>query len=475
MVDVTVASFEEMEPIYDGLARRARASLGVTGWGMQVMTLPPNWDGYPNHRHDASVEDANQEEVYIPIEGSGLLYADGEAFELRPGLMVRVGPEQLRRIVPGEEGLRFVALGAVPGTFDPSPWTELGGPPPVPPAAPEYRMEATASDNAVLVAAQAGDEQAFVRLTAPHRRTLHLHCYRILGSLHDADDALQETMLRAWRGIDRFEPRAPLRSWLYRIATNVCLRTLEQRARDPVAVGAHLEPYPDLLLDGAASPAAGPDETVEERERIGLAFVAAMQLLPPKQRVTVVLRDVLDWSAREVAEFLDDTVPAVNSALQRGRDRLQREREEQSLARAHAPASAAEEERVMRRFQEAWAAADFDGIVALLTDDALLTMPPEAARFEGSAQIGSFFATVPLEGRLDRIRLVPTRANGQPALAAYADEHGDGVFDAYGVMVFALRGDRIDGITGFARQPALFTRLGLPTQPATTANRERST
>jgi RNA polymerase sigma-70 factor (ECF subfamily) len=334
-------------------------------------------------------------------------------------------------------------------------------------------MEATASNNSVLVAAQAGDEQAFVRLTAPHRQPLHRHCYRILGSLHDADDALQETMLRAWRGIDGFQPRAPLRSWLYRIATNVCLRMLEQRARDPVAaVDSHLEPYPDLLLDGVASPAAGPEETVEERERIGLAFVAAMQLLPPKQRVTVVLRDVLDWSAREVAERLDDTVPAVNSALQRGRDRLQRERNEGTLARAHAPANAAEEERVMRRFQEAWAAVDFDGIVSLLADDALLTMPPEAQRLEGSAQIGSFFATAPLDGRLDRIQLVPTRANGQPALAAYADEAGNRVFDAYGVMVFAIRGDRIDGITGFARQPSLFSRLGLPTRLAVTANRE---
>jgi RNA polymerase sigma-70 factor, ECF subfamily len=332
-------------------------------------------------------------------------------------------------------------------------------------------LKATASDNSVLVAAQAGDEQAFVRLTAPHRQPLHRHCYRILGSLHDADDALQETMLRAWRGIERFQPRAPLRSWLYRIATNVCLRMLEQRARDPVAaVDSHLEPYPDLLLDGVASPAAGPEETVEERERIGLAFVAAMQLLPPKQRVTVVLRDVLDWSAREVAELLDDTVPAVNSALQRGRDRLQRERDQGSLARAHAPTNAAEEERVMRRFQEAWAAVDFDGIVSLLADDALLTMPPEAQRFEGSAQIGGFFATAPLDGRLDRIQLVPTRANGQPALAAYADERGDGVFDAYGVMVFAIRGNRIDGITGFARRPALFTRLGLSTKRAATTD-----
>jgi RNA polymerase sigma-70 factor (ECF subfamily) len=334
-------------------------------------------------------------------------------------------------------------------------------------------VEATASDTSVLVAAQAGDEQAFVQLTAPHRQPLHRHCYRILGSLHDADDALQETMLRAWRGIDGFQPRAPLSSWLYRIATNVCLRMLEQRGRDPAAaVDAHLEPYPDNLLADVASPAAGPEEILEERERIGLAFVAAMQLLPAKQRVTVVLRDVLDWSARDVAELLDDSVPAVNSALQRGRDRLQRERNERSLARAHAPANATEEERVMRRFQEAWAAVDFDGILALLADDALLTMPPEPQRYEGSLQIGSFFATAPLDGHLDRIQLVPTRANGQPALAAYADEHGEGVFDAYGVMVFAIRGGRIDGITGFARQPALFTRLGLPTQLGAIANRD---
>jgi len=322
-------------------------------------------------------------------------------------------------------------------------------------------LHATGSDKSVLVAAQAGDEQAFVRLTAPHRQPLHRHCYRILGSLHDADDALQETMLRAWRGIDRFQPRASLSAWLYRISTNVCLRMLEQRGRDPSApVDARLEPYPDVLLDNVASPAAGPEETVEERERIGLAFVAAMQLLPPKQRVTVVLRDVLDWSAREVAELLDDTVPAVNSALQRGRDRLQREA--RSLARAHAPTSASDEERVMRRFQVAWAAVDIDGIVELLADDALLTMPPEAQRFEGRTQIGRFFATAPLEGHLDRIQLISTRANGQPALAAYADERGEGVFDAYGVMVFAIRGERIDGITGFARQPALFARLGLP-------------
>ena len=132
MADVTLAAFEDMEPLYDGVARRARAALGVTAWGMQLFTLPPNWDGYPNHHHDATVEDANQEEVYIPLEGSAELLAGDERYELRPGVMVRVGPEQRRRIVPGEDGIRFLALGGVPGTFRHSPWTEIGGPWPVP-------------------------------------------------------------------------------------------------------------------------------------------------------------------------------------------------------------------------------------------------------------------------------------------------------------------------------------------------------
>ena len=132
MADVTVASFAEMEPIFDGIARRARATLGVTGWGMQVMTLPPRWDGYPNHLHDANVDDANQEEVYIPLQGSGILHAGDEEFELKPGMMARVGPEQRRKIAPGDQGIQFIALGAVPGSFTPSPWSELGGPLPVP-------------------------------------------------------------------------------------------------------------------------------------------------------------------------------------------------------------------------------------------------------------------------------------------------------------------------------------------------------
>jgi RNA polymerase sigma-70 factor (ECF subfamily) len=202
--------------------------------------------------------------------------------------------------------------------------------------------------------------------------------------------------------------------------------------------------------------------TVESDEAVGLAFVAAMQLLPPKQRVVLVLRDVLDWSAREVAEFLDDSVAAVNSALQRARERMAREHDQGSLARAHRPASIDAEARVMECFQDAWKAVDVDRILALLAADALLTMPPEAMRVEGASAIAEFFATVPLDGRLDRIRLRPARANGQPALAAYAENDETGEHEAYGVMVFAIDGDRIAGITGFARQPALFLRLGLP-------------
>jgi RNA polymerase sigma-70 factor (ECF subfamily) len=320
---------------------------------------------------------------------------------------------------------------------------------------------AVAEDEGLVAAARAGDERAFVGLTSPHRPALHVHCYRLLGSLHDADDAMQEALLRAWKGIGRYEPRAPVRAWLYRIATNVCLRMLERRARDrAVAVDARLEPYPDPVAPAASEPPA----RVESDEAVGLAFIAAMQLLPPKQRVVLVLRDVLDWSAREVAELLDDSDAAVNSALQRARARMATEHREGSLARAHRPASGDVEALVMRRFQDAWTAVDIDGILALLTADALLTMPPERMRFEGAGAIAEFFATVPLDGRLDRIRLVPRRANRQPALAAYADNQEAGAWEAYGVMVFAVDGERIAGITGFPRQLELFARLGLPAE-----------
>lgn len=305
----------------------------------------------------------------------------------------------------------------------------------------------------LLTAAAAGDEQAFVQLTAPLRRRLQAHCYRMLGSVEDADDALQETMLRAWRGIDRFEPRAELSSWLYRIATNVCLRMIERRGRwDAAAVDAYLQPYPD---------AETPELEAERRETIGIAFVTAMQLLPPRQRAALVLRDVLGWTARETADVLGLSVAAANSALQRARERLEREQQRGTLARVHRPVDEPTEKALMHRFVEAWEAVDIERLTALLAGDALMTMPPEPMQLVGPAEIGGFFSTVPMEGRLELIRLVPTRANCQPALAAYVQEQPDEPFRAYGIMVFAIDGDRVAGITGFAGYPELFPRFGL--------------
>jgi RNA polymerase sigma-70 factor, ECF subfamily len=314
----------------------------------------------------------------------------------------------------------------------------------------------------LLTAAAAGDEQAFVQLTAPLRRQLHAHCYRMLGSMHDADDAVQETMLRAWRSIGRFEPRAQLSSWIYRIATNVCLRMIEQRDRRAAAtVDTYLQPYPDVLVQPET-----PDDEAERRETIGLAFVAAMQLLPPRQRAALVLRDVLGWSAGEAADVLGVSVAAANSALQRARNRVERERREGTVARVHRPTDRRAEAALMGKFVEAWEAVDIERLTALLAGDALMTMPPQPMQVVGPAAIGDFFATVPMAGRLDLIRLLPARANGQPALGAYAKESSAEPSHAYGIMVFAVEGDRIAGITGFAGYPELFPRFELPSELA---------
>jgi RNA polymerase sigma-70 factor (ECF subfamily) len=320
----------------------------------------------------------------------------------------------------------------------------------------------TRTQDSLLAAAQSGDEHAFVALTGPHRRALHVHGYRMLANLHDADDALQETLLRAWRALPGFEPRGALSTWLHRIATNVALRMLEQRHRTTGPVDAHLQPYPDRFLDELASPEPSPEARAITSEGVGLAYIAAMQLLPAKQRAVLVLRDGLGWWARETAELLDDSITAVNSALQRARERIEREHEEGTLARVHAPSGPDAEAAVMREFLDAWAEVDVPRIVALLRDDALLTMPPMDVRFEGAEAIGEFFATQPAQGRLDRIRHTATRANRQPTLASYDDEHGTGTHDAYGVMVFAIQGDRIAGITGFPHDLETFKQLGLP-------------
>src|SRR5262245_27892407 len=296
------------------------------------------------------------------------------------------------------------------------------------------------------------DEQAFALLIEPHRRALHLHCYRMLGSLYDADDALQETMLRAWKGSDRYQPRAQLSAWLHTIATNVCLTAIARRRVQPVLVSddlEHLQPYPDRLLDDLVA-----------RETVELAFITAIQLLPPKQRAVLILRDVLGWSAKEVAAALGDSVGAVTSALQRARH---------SLEGARRPVSVPEQEQraLVGRFMTAWNAVDIDGLVALLTEDAVMTMPPERMRVAGARAIGDFFATVPQDGRLDMIRLLQTATNRQPALAAYA-RHGDGTHRPYGLMVLQIDSSRISTIFGFP-DPWLFRQCGLAPELTTTA------
>src|SRR5881397_1388242 len=289
------------------------------------------------------------------------------------------------------------------------------------------------------------DEQAFALLIEPHRRALHLHCYRMLGSLHDADDALQETMLRAWKGSDRYEPRAQLGTWLHTIATNVCLTAIARRRARPAELTEeleHLQPYPDRLL-----------EDLVARETVELAFITAIQLLPPKQRAVLILRDVLGWSARETAQSLGDSVAADNSALQRARSSIDTKRRQ-----ASAPI---EQERVLlRRFMTAWDAVDIDALVSLLTEDAVMTMPPERMRVAGARAIGDFFGSVPEGGRLDEICLLPTSANRQPALAAYA-RGDDRKHRPYGLMVLQIEGDLIAGIVGFP-DPWLFEQCGLP-------------
>lgn len=291
------------------------------------------------------------------------------------------------------------------------------------------------------------NEQAFALLIEPHRRALHLHCYRMLGSLHDADDALQETMLRAWKGSDRYEPRAQLGAWLHTIATNVCLTAIARKRARPAEVSEdleHLQPYPDRLLD---------DLVV--RETVELAFITAIQLLPPKQRAVLILLDVLGWSAKEAAEALGDSLAAVTSALQRARVGLER-------TRKRVPAPGEQERALAKRFMKAWDAVDIEGLVALLTEDALMTMPPERMQIAGARAIGDFFGSVPNEGRLDEIRLLPTSMNRQPALAAYA--RGDnGKHRPYGLMVLHIEGDQISGIVGFP-DPWLFERCGLPSE-----------
>lgn len=316
-------------------------------------------------------------------------------------------------------------------------------------------------------------EELLAELFERHRRELHVHCYRLLGSVQDAEDLVQETFLRAWRRLDGFEGRASFRVWLYRIATNACLDALARRPRrlvpelvaqpDPAEEPPQdavdlpwLQPYPDALLD------ASPETRLVERETIELAFVAATQHLPPRQRACLVLRDVLSWSARETAELLGTSVASANSLLQRARATMRARLPRHRLEWTGAVEDAAERE-LLRRYLEAWERADVDELVSLLREDARLTMPPTPSWYQGRDAIRAFLSRFVFAERaqLRPERLLPTRANRQPAFAAYARTEADPVHRAFALKVLTLEGGRIAAVSGFG-YPELFSAFGLP-------------
>ena len=308
----------------------------------------------------------------------------------------------------------------------------------------------------LLAAAQAGDERAFRELVGPYRRALEVHCYRMLGSGPDAEDVTQETLLRAWRALERFEPRAQLQTWLYRIATNACLDELERRPRRPVPV----DPFPEQPADGTQAPTYDPAARYAIREGLELALMRAIQELPGRQRAVLIFRDVLGWTAPEVAELLDTTVASVNSALQRARARV-----ELLLPAPTTPTATDPHEReLVRDYVDAFARDDVDALVALLLQDATLRMPPQRT-LSGAAAIARFFRETVARGDLRRIELRPTRANGRPAVAIYrAGEAGE--LAAHGISVLEIAGRRITAIDAFI-DPALPERFGFPAAPIT--------
>jgi RNA polymerase sigma-70 factor, ECF subfamily len=326
-------------------------------------------------------------------------------------------------------------------------------------------------NGSALARARSGDGTAFAELTEPYRRELLVHCYRMLGSVHDAEDLLQETLMAAWRGLDRFEERSGLRTWLYRIATNRSLNAL--RARDRRRPGAHsprtafptptrladplwLEPLPDALLDGLPETAPGPEATIEQRESVRLAFMVAVHSLPPRQRAVLVLRDVLGFRGAEVARMLETTEDAVDSALRRARTTLAAQQPDT----APAPASAAERA-VVDEFTTAFENGDVPRILALLTDDVWLTMPPLPFEYQGREQAARFLATISFRDGTRDYRLVRTRANTQPAFGAYVRDDHSPIWRAHGLIVLTLAGTEISAITRFADSSTL-TPFALP-------------
>jgi RNA polymerase sigma-70 factor (TIGR02960 family) len=326
----------------------------------------------------------------------------------------------------------------------------------------------------VLTRARAGDEEAFRSLVEPYRRELQLHCYRILGSLQDAEDLLQDTLLAAWRGLDKFEGRASMRSWLYRIATNRCLNALRARARRAperqtavptptrMVEPLWLEPYPDVMLEGIADLAPGPDARYETKEAVALTFVVGLQQLAPRQRAVLVLRDVLGFQGSEVADMLDTSEASVNSALQRARAALESRTplSTDALERAPLPGSAVELD-LLGQFADAFEDGDADRIVALLTDEALYTMPPEPGELHGKEAISAYLRDR-FSLTIDRpTRLVSTRANGQPAFATYVGDEHASIAHFNSVLVLTLQGNRISGLTRFG-DTGILPAFGLP-------------
>jgi RNA polymerase sigma-70 factor (TIGR02960 family) len=314
----------------------------------------------------------------------------------------------------------------------------------------------------LIARARAGNADAFRALTEPHRRELQVHCYRMLGSLQDAEDALQDTLLSAWQGLGAFEGRASIRTWLYRIATNRCLDARRAASRRPakewdipgvdppkpsrLGEVSWLEPYPDELLEDAMGVPLGPAARYEQTESISLAFVTALQVLPPRQLAVLILRDVLGFHANEVADMLESSIDSVNSALKRARAGLQ-QRQPPTLDREAPPApDSPAEHAIVTRFVQAYESADLDALVALLTDDVFISMPPIPFEYEGRDLASRFFAGI--FGANRRFQLVQTRANGQPAVGAYL-RTATGPNNAVGLFVLTIAGDRISSMTRF--------------------------
>ena len=324
---------------------------------------------------------------------------------------------------------------------------------------------ALADESALLAAARAGDERAFGRLVEPYRRELHAHCYRMLGSVHDAEDALQDATLRAWRAIGRFEGRSSLRSWLYTIATNTSLTQIERRPKrvlpvdhgpatdprlgpgEPLVESVWVEPYPDEEL-GLEDGVAGPDARYEQREGVELAFIVALQHLPATQRAVLILREVLGFSAKEVAETLETTVASVNSALQRARASLEARLPDPSQQETLRTLGDDELRAIVDRYVQAWEQADVEGVVAMLAEDATFAMPPLASWFGPRDQIATFLAGFPLSGSW-RWRALRAHANGQPALAFYAWDDDAAAYVPFALNVLTFRGREIRDVTAF--------------------------